>query len=52
MGLTTNTGVIKFTVKGAERMRIKNSGNVSVSNDLTVNSTINCTTTFKILLCW
>ena len=29
-----------------ERMRIHNSGNVSVSNNFTVNSTINCTTAF------
>ena len=41
MGLTTNAGAMKFTVNGAERMRISNNENVSVSNDLTVNSNIN-----------
>ena len=30
MGLTTNAGVIKFTVNGAERMRIANNGNVGI----------------------
>ena len=46
MGLTTNAGAMKFTVNGAERMRISNNGNVSVSNDFTVNSTLNCSTAY------
>jgi hypothetical protein len=32
MGLTTNAGVMKFTVNGAERIRIANNGNVGINN--------------------
>jgi hypothetical protein len=46
MGLATNAGAMKFAVNGAERMRIHNNGNVSVSNDFTVNSTLNCSTAY------
>ena len=42
MGLTTNAGVIKFTVNGAERMRINNDGTTNINGTLTINSnTIN-----------
>jgi len=32
MGLTTNAGSIKFTVNGAERMRINTTGNIGIAN--------------------
>ncbi len=32
MGLTTNTGAIKFNLNGAERMRITNTGAVYINN--------------------
>ncbi len=37
MGLTTNTGVMKFNVDGAERMRINSNATLTISDNLTVN---------------
>jgi hypothetical protein len=34
MGFTTNTGEMKFTANGAERMRITNPGNISCTGSI------------------
>ena len=40
MGLTTNAGVMRFTVNGGERMRINNDGTLTISNNTTINGNL------------